>query len=88
MDLSKKRQAVGPMQVICETASYSQLATASIATGARPVHSRLLGSDIPILEHLCNLGDLPDSGSRFSAAPVPIRGMGSFPVRAYAIVPG
>ena len=60
----------------------------SIATGARPVHSRLLGSDIPIIEHLCNLGDLPDSGSRFSAAPAPIRGMGSFPVRAYAIVPG
>ena len=28
----------------------------SIATGKRPVHSILLGHDIPIVEHLCGLG--------------------------------
>jgi arylformamidase len=58
----------------------------STATGARPVHSCLLGSDIPIVEHLCNLAELPDSGSRFSAAPIPVRRMGSFPVRAYVLL--
>ena len=53
---------------------------------ARPVHSILLGADIPIVEHLCNLGSLPDSGFRFFAVPVMIRKFGSFPVRAFAIV--
>ena len=56
-----------------------------IETGARPVHTALLGADIPICEHLCNLEQLPDSGFRFHAAPVKIKGFGTFPVRAYAI---
>lgn len=30
---------------------------------------------------------LPDSGFRFSAAPARVVGMGSFPVRAYAVMP-
>lgn len=60
----------------------------STSTGARPVHSCLLGRDIPIVEHLCNLAELPETGSRFSAAPMPVRKMGSFPVRAYALLPG
>lgn len=55
------------------------------ATGARPVHTVLLGADIPICEHLCNLEKLPDSGFRFHAAPVKVKGFGTFPVRAYAI---
>jgi kynurenine formamidase len=55
------------------------------ATGARPVHTALLGADIPICEHMCNLERLPDSGFRFHAAPVKIKGFGTFPVRAYAI---
>jgi len=54
--------------------------------GMRPVHTRLLGECIPIGEHLTNLAALPGSGFRFHAAPVRVRGMGSFPVRAYAIV--
>ncbi len=58
----------------------------SIKTGARPVHTTLLGADIPIVEHLCNLRDVPSAGARFNAAPVAVRGMGSFPVRAYAVV--
>ncbi|HZF43260.1 MAG TPA: cyclase family protein [Sphingomonadaceae bacterium] len=53
-------------------------------TRARPVHSLLLGADIPIGEHLTNLGALPDTGFRFSAVPPKVAGMGTFPVRAFA----
>ena len=56
------------------------------ADGRRPVHSTLLGADIPIVEHLCGLDALPTSGFRFSAVPVKVKGMGTFPVRAYASV--
>ena len=51
---------------------------------SRPVHSLLLGADIPIGEHLTNLGALPNIGFRFSAVPPKVCGMGTFPVRAYA----
>jgi kynurenine formamidase len=53
---------------------------------ARPVHSRLLAADIPICEHMTGLGQLPDEGFRFSAVPPKVRGMGTFPVRAYAVL--
>ena len=53
---------------------------------ARPVHSKLLAADIPICEHMTNLGSLPDQGFRFSAVPPKVRGMGTFPVRAYALL--
>jgi arylformamidase len=56
------------------------------STGERPVHTTLLAATIPICEHLTNLGRLPAQGFRFSAVPVKVRGMGSFPVRAYASV--
>jgi kynurenine formamidase len=52
---------------------------------ARPVHTRLLGSDIPICEHMRGLAQLPESGFRFSAVPPKVAGVGTFPVRAYAI---
>ena len=52
----------------------------------RPVHTALLGAGIPICEHMTNLGSLPDRGFRFSAAPPKVRGMGTFPVRAYAVL--
>ena len=51
----------------------------------RPVHSKLLAADIPICEHMAGLGSLPRSGFRFSAVPPKVRGMGTFPVRAYAV---
>jgi arylformamidase len=54
----------------------------------RPVHSTLLGAGILIVEHLTNLGAMPNTGARFSAVPVKMAGMGTFPVRAYATVPG
>lgn len=56
--------------------------------GNRPAHSVLLGHDIPIVEHLCGLGDLPDRGFKFFAVPVKVRHFGTFPVRAFGIVPG
>jgi len=55
---------------------------------ARPAHSRLLAAGIPIVEHLRGLEQLPPGGFRFSAAPPRIRGLGSFPVRAYAVIEG
>jgi arylformamidase len=54
--------------------------------GERPVHSTLLAAGIPIVEHLCRLDELPAEGFRFHAAPPAIVGMGSFPVRAYAVI--
>jgi kynurenine formamidase len=53
---------------------------------SRPVHTKLLGAGIVICEHMTGLGQLPDEGFRFSAVPPKVRGMGSFPVRAYAVL--
>lgn len=52
----------------------------------RPVHTILLGAGIPIVEHMRGLEQLPDVGFRFSAVPAKVKGLGSFPVRAYARV--
>lgn len=52
--------------------------------GARPVHTVLLGAGIAIVEHLTNLGSVPDDGFCFFAVPPKVKGMGSFPVRAFA----
>jgi arylformamidase len=54
--------------------------------GRRPVHTTLLGAGIPIVEHMTGLEALPETGFRFSAVPVKVKGMGTFPVRAYAVV--
>ena len=54
--------------------------------GHRPVHTVLLGAGIPIVEHLCGLAQLPPGQFRFSAVPAPVKGMGTFPVRAFATV--
>lgn len=51
--------------------------------GTRPVHSALLGAGIPIVEHMCGLARVPDRGARFFAVPVKVKGMGTFPVRAF-----
>lgn len=52
----------------------------------RPAHSILLRAGIPIVEHLRGLDQLPQQGFRFAAAPPAVAGLGTFPVRAYAIV--
>jgi kynurenine formamidase len=53
-------------------------------TRSRPVHTILLGAEIPIGEHMTGFEKLPDTGFRFSAVPPKVKGMGSFPVRAFA----
>lgn len=57
------------------------------ADGTRPAHTLLLGAGIPVVEHLCNLAQLPAAGFRFHCVPVKFRGVGTFPVRAYAVIP-
>ena len=52
----------------------------------RPVHTTLLGAEILIVEHLCNLQSLPKDGFTFSAVPPKFKGAGTFPVRAFATV--
>jgi kynurenine formamidase len=52
----------------------------------RPVHSILLRREIPIVEHMTNLAALPAADFRFFAVPVKVRGFGTFPVRAFAVV--
>jgi arylformamidase len=54
-------------------------------TGERPVHSTLLAAEIPIVEHLRGLDRIPDSGFKFFAVPVKVKGMGTFPIRAFAL---
>lgn len=56
------------------------------ADGARPAHTVLLAAGIPIVEHLCGLGALPARGFQFFAVPPRVKGVGSFPVRAFAIL--
>ena len=55
-------------------------------TRSRPVHTVLLGAEIPICEHMCNLGSLPDDGFHFYAVPPKLKHFGTFPVRAFARV--
>ncbi|TQV85578.1 cyclase family protein [Aliikangiella coralliicola] len=54
------------------------------STGKRPVHSILLGAEILIVEHLCNLKSIPKGEFKFYAVPVKVKGFGTFPVRAFA----
>jgi kynurenine formamidase len=56
------------------------------ADPARPVHSVLLAAEIPIVEHLRGLDQLPATGFRFFAVPVKVKSMGTFPVRAFGLV--
>ncbi|MFG1802030.1 cyclase family protein [Micromonospora carbonacea] len=56
------------------------------ARGERPAHSGLLAAGVPIVEHLTGLDALPTTGFRFTAAPPMVAGMGTFPVRAFAVL--
>ena len=55
--------------------------------GTRPTHTILLDGGVAIVEHMTNLAALPDTGFRFFAVPPRVKGMGSFPVRAFALLP-
>lgn len=52
----------------------------------RPVHTVLLGAGILIVEHLCHLDKLPAANFTFTAAPPKFKGVGTFPVRAFASI--
>jgi arylformamidase len=52
---------------------------------SRPALHILLAAGIPLLEHLTNLDAIPSTGARLTALPAPVRGMGTFPVRAVAV---
>jgi kynurenine formamidase len=54
----------------------------------RPAHTGLLKAGIPIVEHMTGLKQVTGTRFRFNAAPVPVAGMGTFPVRAYALIEG
>ena len=56
--------------------------------GERPAHTELLAAGVHVVEHLTGLGELPRSGSRFTATPPRIESFGTFPVRAYARIGG
>ncbi|CAL9325557.1 cyclase family protein [Streptomyces sp. SudanB182_2057] len=58
--------------------------TSTVSAGRRPVHSTLLAAGIPIVEHLCQLDRLTAAPFTFTAVPVKVNGLGTFPVRAYA----
>jgi arylformamidase len=57
-----------------------------VGDGTRPAHTVLLAAGIPVVEHLRGLEQLPAAGFRFHAAPPRVHGMGTFPVRAYAVI--
>jgi len=57
-----------------------------MADADRPVHSTLLGAGVPIVEHLCDLGRLPERDFKFFAVPAKVAGFGSWPVRAFGHV--
>ena len=58
----------------------------SLTDARRPAHTAILGAGIPLVEHLTGLEALPSTGWRFFAVPPRIRGMATFPIRAFAIV--
>lgn len=58
--------------------------TSPAGGGHRPAHSTLLAAGIPVVEHLRGLDRLRGELFRFSAVPVKVDGMGTFPVRAFA----
>lgn len=55
--------------------------------GTRPAHSILLGAGVAIVEHMTNLAALPETRFRFFAVPPRVKGIGSFPVRAFGLLP-
>jgi kynurenine formamidase len=58
----------------------------SIVDPERPAHTAILDAGIPLVEHLTGLERLPPAGRRFFAVPPRIRGMATFPVRAFALL--
>lgn len=55
-------------------------------TMERPIHTILLRAGVPIVEHLRGLVGIAGRPFRFFAVPPAVQGMGTFPVRALAIM--
>jgi arylformamidase len=53
----------------------------------RPVHTLLLDREVLVVEHLTALDQLPPRGATFTAVPVKVAGLSTFPVRAFAALP-
>jgi len=53
---------------------------------SKPAQNLLLGADIYLLESVTRLDELPDTGARLTVLPAPIAGVGSYPVRAVAVL--
>jgi kynurenine formamidase len=53
---------------------------------SRPVHTTLLDAEVLIVEHLRGLEQLPLEGFTFTAVPPKLKGVGTFPVRAFATI--
>lgn len=58
----------------------------SLLDARRPAHTSILDAGIPLVEHLTGLDRLPAEGWRFFAVPPRIRGMATFPIRAFALL--
>jgi kynurenine formamidase len=55
-------------------------------SGERPAHSVLLAAEVPVVEHLTGLAAVPATGALFTATPPAVRGLATFPVRAFATI--
>lgn len=80
-DVAEALVAAGPALVGIDSMNIDDT-----TDGERPVHSILLAAGVPVVEHLANLDQLPETGFRFFAAPPKFAGVGTFMVRAFAIV--
>lgn len=81
---STSRASAGAVLVGIDSVNIDDSSPA--AGGTRPAHSVLLAAGLPIVEHLRGLAALPPEGFRFTAVPPLVEGMGSFPVRAFAVL--
>lgn len=57
-----------------------------IGDASRPAHTLLLQKGIAVVEHLTNLHALEDRPFTFFAVPAPVKGVGTFPIRAFAAI--
>ena len=58
----------------------------AVPGGERPAHTTLLAAGVPVVEHLTGLDQLPATGACLHAVPLRLESVGTFPVRAYAVV--
>ena len=73
--------------VLAESVGIDSYNIDDTADLSRPAHTELLRAGILIIEHLTNLDSLPNEREiRLFAVPPKVRGLGSFPVRAFAMV--